>query len=732
MSVIYKKQSGSWEKYDYYGKTYVKKNIPVKWEYYKKRFVSKLTAPRKPIKPYTFIIRRGGNMFYDCLREALNKRGWQEPNDGDDISRIKIDLHYADNDKTFWKPENIPYLSQNDTMRNIINSDGKQLMTNKSFLPKIAGKYMTKTITLTKESKCSHSRLSKIGSTLILKPVGGYSGYGIYVSKDPAKILEQANTLFSKNIQSVTISKYIENPMLYNRKKFHVRMWFVVLWADVRDVKTYLFNQGMLYTAKSPYKSDNFGNKNIHDSHYGSTSKDILFPQHFPGDAKLAFAQMQEILIAVSKNIQSYVAPYAESQYAFETFGVDFMVDTNQKVYLVEINFNPVFKSKTTKVNLMLSKKYFNSIACMIDPIFPSAYTPSVDENHFTTLWKSKRVGGYVKKFILMSSYFDESYVRGELKKKGLVETSISNRPKKVYFTWADFLEKFDRRLYYIKSEYKNDLKIENNSLNDKWTLYRKITDQYPKQKFLPKTVKWEEDTKLQKNKKYIIKPSKGAIGIGIKVIKGHELPTGDARNRYFKRVESDLVKNKFVRSDNEILVSEYIPNLLLHNGKIFHVRIYFIPSIVKGKFAAYLTTFGKLITAAKKFESKKQYDPSVYDSHLQHNVKDLWFPNDLKVNANAKKKIFRQMVLILNKVSTVFHADFSNFPEISNGFTILGTDFMIDKKFNVHLLEINSARTGMKSLSLMFKKEFTKKMFAAISDIFLFPKPTKEAVKVF
>lgn len=731
MSTLYEKQSGQWEDRDFYSEVGVKKNIPVRWEYHKKRFKSKLTHPITPKSPYTFIIRRGGNMHYDYLRAALLKRGWKEPDDGDDLSRVDIDLHYADNDKTFWKPRNIPYLSLSDTMRNILNSDGKQLFVNKSFLPTIVGKHMTKGITLTAKSRVSPARLSKLGRTLILKPIGGYSGYGIYVSQDPSKIMTEAKKLFTKGTQSVTVSQYIENPLLHQRKKFHVRVWFVVMWAGVRNVKTFMFNQGMIYTASKVYKFSDFTDVNIHDSHFSKTDGDYLFPQHFVGDSKTAIRQMREILTDVSKKIHPWISPYEESQYAFETFGVDFMVDTNQKVYLLEINFNPVFKTKTKKVNAMLSEKYFNSIACMIDPIFPSSYRNAPAENHFTPLWGGGKTGGG-KNFILMTSYLNASYVRNELKKKGFVETSLGDRPKKVYFTWADLLEKYDKRLYYIKSEYKNDLMIQKQSLTDKWALYQKITKKYPRQKFLPKTVKWTNYTKLTKNKKYIIKPLDGSIGVGIKVIKGKDLPNERGRLKYIEDFQREMLREKFPNRSNEVIISEYIPNLMLFSGKIFHIRIYFIPSIINGKFAAYLTTFGKIITAASKFSKQNEYKTAVFDSHLQHNEKDLWFPDDLGVSAMRENKIFTQMVNILNKVASVFKDDFDNFPEISNGFTILGTDFMIDKSCNVHLLEINSARTGMKSLSEKFKLEFTKKMFAAIADLFLFPREPRTAVKVF
>ncbi len=771
MSVSYEKPSGEWEEHkDFYGEVFVKKNIPTQWQYYKRKFKARTKNPDIPSKPYTFIIRRGGNMYYSYLREFLKKRGWVEPKNGQDLSSVKIDLHYVDNNKSFWKPANIPFLSLSDTMRNLLEANGKQLIVNKSFLPIIAAKHMPRNLTLTRDSRNVLPRIRRLGKTLILKPLGGHSGFGISVSPEPAEIWDAAQVLFKQGIKSVVVGQYIENPLLFNSKKFHIRMWYVVLWAGPRQVRTFLFNQGAIFTAKSPYTLGNFGNTDIHDSHFGKTTKDILFPEDYPGDATLAFDQMKDILTTVSQGFAPYVSPYEESQCAFETFGVDFMVDQKEKMYLIEINFNPIFKTKSKKFNEVLSKKYFSSVACMLDPIFPSLYKSTKAENHFTPLfdgsqgagglrggrsgyrggrsgyngrrrggrparrggWRSEgfrgrsegfrgRPNNRKKTFILMTSYFDAPYVRKDLESRGYVETSIGQNPRSADFIWADFREKFDRRLYGIQSEFKNDINLPKNSITNKWELYRQVQLKYPKQKFIPHSELWTNSTKLKKTKKYILKPVDGLMGIGTRVIKGSDLAAID-KEQFVQDFLKQLLEVSVKRPSLDVMISDYIPDLLLRQGKIFHIRVYYIPTLKKNKFEAYLSTFGKLIQAEKKFSEKDQFEHNVFDSHIVNNEVDLKYPEDLLMTSEQKKSIAAQMTDAMKKVSSVFHQDFTNYPEIKNGFSVFGVDFMVDKKHKVHLIEVNSSRTGMKSASAKYKLAFTKKMWGVVSDVMLFP----------
>ena len=67
MSLFYEKPSGQWKNQEFYGSFGIKKNLPTEWSFHKKKFRAKKTAPIRPKKPYTFIIRRGANMYYDYL-----------------------------------------------------------------------------------------------------------------------------------------------------------------------------------------------------------------------------------------------------------------------------------------------------------------------------------------------------------------------------------------------------------------------------------------------------------------------------------------------------------------------------------------------------------------------------------------------------------------------------------------------------------------------------------------
>ena len=66
-------------------------------------------------------------------------------------------------------------------------------------------------------------------------------------------------------------------------------------------------------------------------------------------------------------------------------------------------------------------------------------------------------------------------------------------------------------------------------------------------------------------------------------------------------------VKSKVNKYKKQIVVSEYIPNLLLYKGKIFHLRVYFVVSKVLKQFITYKVNYYLTATAKKKYSKEKE-----------------------------------------------------------------------------------------------------------------------------
>lgn len=56
---------------------------------------------------------------------------------------------------------------------------------------------------------------------------------------------------------------------------------------------------------------------------------------------------------------------------SFEIYGLDYMIDENNKIYLIEYNTNPCLEISSTLLARIIPNMIENSIRIAIDPIFP-------------------------------------------------------------------------------------------------------------------------------------------------------------------------------------------------------------------------------------------------------------------------------------------------------------------------------------------------------------------------
>jgi hypothetical protein len=224
---------------------------------------------------------------------------------------------------------------------------------------------------------------------LIIKPSGnrGFAGNGIYIVTNNQELSIAKQILSKSNFENVIVSSYLQNCLLFKNKKFHLRMYMLVT-TFTKVAK--LFKRGRILTAKEDYKLIDFGNPDIHDTHIKSTIGEYYFPEDFPGSKKdkiIVYNQMKSIVKKAGSIIlkkEKVIQPFDDTQYAFEVFGVDFLIDTNMNVILLEINekvsnrqigkaynevdpINGPFTDKFTKFNKQLYKWMFKYA---INPIF--------------------------------------------------------------------------------------------------------------------------------------------------------------------------------------------------------------------------------------------------------------------------------------------------------------------------------------------------------------------------
>ena len=275
-----------------------------------------------------------------------------------------------------------------------ILSKGHKIITNKYWLylnfnkkyPDICKKYMASTVDLLKFDKNLIVGNKKI---FISRPVGvgAFSGKDIVIISDNTSLAKALLNI--PKYENVIVSEYIINPYLYQSKKTHYRYYLLV--SIISGIySTYLLEFFEQFHAKLPYIKGEWDNKDIHDTHYGSTEDDIIGPDDFEPEKQKIFnntvwSKVSDCLFHVSKILEGNATPYDNSKNAFEIFGCDILVHDDYEITLMEINEHTGYGIDDKLKNEEFSQKIFERINnIIINPAIngiPSTVKPLYTKN---------------------------------------------------------------------------------------------------------------------------------------------------------------------------------------------------------------------------------------------------------------------------------------------------------------------------------------------------------------
>ena len=187
--------------------------------------------------------------------------------------------------------------------------------------------------------------IQKENDLWLCKPSDGSFGEGIYFLKNYQDFLN-CNQL---------ISKYIHNPHLYKKRKYHLRLYNFI--SSLIPLKIYLYKEGQVMRASHEYK---YKLNNISDKQSFLTNAHINFGKDGyiedlslkdlkeeitkqGGNWKLIWSQIKDICIKIIITI--YDEEYNKLKIftkneakSFMFFGLDMMIDENYKVWFLEAN----------------------------------------------------------------------------------------------------------------------------------------------------------------------------------------------------------------------------------------------------------------------------------------------------------------------------------------------------------------------------------------------------------
>jgi RimJ/RimL family protein N-acetyltransferase len=286
------------------------------------------------LRPYTYLVK--SDFISERVIDHLFKlRGnWKKYDSsmGRNPDYIRLDgKHYYD--KSNYKYKSI--------LKNIVN-DKKNKITVKSELIKTMGNspYMLNTFIFDHLEELNKIKEKMINEdrAWILKPDRGFAGDAIQVVRKRDFKDLKLHPKYSR----WSIQEYIENPLLVDGRKFHLRVLFLYRAKGF----SFWFKKIPVYLAAKKFVYDNFDDHEIHISHYSEKE-----PARYIED--LSFNKKQ--LINIIKQLKIIMSDLADkikdagcyerdSIRCYEIFGIDLMLTDDLDLKLIEVNSKVGFK----------------------------------------------------------------------------------------------------------------------------------------------------------------------------------------------------------------------------------------------------------------------------------------------------------------------------------------------------------------------------------------------------
>ena len=194
----------------------------------------------------------------------------------------------------------------------------------------------------------------------------------------------------------IIIQKYLDNPLLYYKRKFDIRCFVLV----DSNLNVFFCKEGHL-KASSEFYDLSSTNKLIHITNYSLQKKSARFEQYEDGN-EISYNDFKKFLGEKNISLDKFSTMLSQMKYlveisfksvgkkmiktnpvlCFEIFGYDFIIDNDFKPWILEINNNPGLCISSPVIQKLVPRMLDDAFRLTIDKVFDTKYSQDViDEN---------------------------------------------------------------------------------------------------------------------------------------------------------------------------------------------------------------------------------------------------------------------------------------------------------------------------------------------------------------
>mmetsp|Transcript_31273 Transcript_31273/g.60949 ORF Transcript_31273/g.60949 Transcript_31273/m.60949 type:complete len:464 (+) Transcript_31273:28-1419(+) len=314
--------------------------------------------------------------FRNSILDVLRHRGWKETDHETDwdflwierdwirgvYDRIRLDDHQRVNHfRNFYE------LTRKDCMIKNLKRAKRTLLKNGQIEESNQYDFYPETFTLPGEYLLFVEAFKKSPDTMwIMKPIGKCQGKGIFLFDKLNQISEWRNDTRWKpdnpQAEKYVAQRYIPNPYLIGGKKFDLRLY--VLCTSYAPLTIYMNREGFgrFTSTRFSMASSNITDNYVHLTNVAVQKKGADYDADSGGKmyvrnlklyliSKYGVARVNqlfcEIQLVVIRSLQSVQHIMINDKQSFELYGFDILIDSNLKVWLIEINAAPSLSANT-------------------------------------------------------------------------------------------------------------------------------------------------------------------------------------------------------------------------------------------------------------------------------------------------------------------------------------------------------------------------------------------------